>query len=341
MNFPKSEMTGTRPVTLIQALSPTSPLGDVKEEILHRLNQISLGQQLEADVQTRLSDGSFLVKLADTITKMNLPDGTNVGDKLNLTLIDKTPRPTFLLNAAADLPARINSTPTEISNTAKLITTLLQASSNQTQPAVVGNNTPIISSTMPATPEIAASLKQAITQSGVFYESHLAAWVSGQMSLPAIKQEPQAQLVNQMNALVTNTDPANTAITKQADVTNNPVLNNLLNAQLHTLENNHIMWQGQAWQGQAMQWAISQDTPQQQSNQEDRHQIWRSDVKFELPGLGTITATLRLNGEHLSVQIRTDNDSTTNTLQTNSQSFQDALAAVGIPLDALLVKHHE
>ncbi len=340
MNFPKSEMTGTRPVTLIQALSPTSPLGDVKEEILHRLNQIGLGQQLEADVQTRLSDGSFLVKLADTITKMNLPNGTNVGDKLNLTLIDKTPRPTFLLNAAADLPASINSTPTEISSAAKLITTLLQASSNQTQSAVVGNNTPIIGSTMPATPEIAASLKQAITQSGVFYESHLAAWVSGQMSLPAIKQEPQAQLVNQTNALITSADLANSAVAKQADVTNNPVLNNLLNAQLHTLENNHIMWQGQAWQGQTMQWAISQDSPQQ-SNQESTQSTWRSDVKFELPGLGTITATLRLNGEHLSVQIRTDNESATNTLQTNSQSFQNALAAAGIPLDALLVKHHE
>lgn len=340
MNFPKSEVTGTRPVTLIQAISPTSPLGDVKEEILHRLNQISLGQQLEADVQTKLSDGSFLVKLADTVTKMNLPGSINVGDKLNLTLIDKTPRPTFLLNSVADLTASINSTPTEISSTAKLITSLLQASSSQTQPATVGNNTPIISQASQATPQIAANLNLAITQSGVFYESHLAAWVNGQMSLPAIKQEPQAQLVNQTNALVTNTDLANTSITKQADVTNNPVLNNLLNAQLHTLENNHIMWQGQAWQGQAMQWAISQDTPQQ-SNQESTQSTWRSDVKFELPGLGTITATLRLHGDHLSVQIRTDNENTTNALQTNSQSFQDALAAAGIPLDALLVKNHE
>ena len=330
-------MAGTRPVTLIQALSPTSPLGDLKEEVLHRLNQINLGQQLEADVQTKLSDGSFLVKLADTVTKMNLPSTTNIGDKLNLTLIDKAPRPTFLLNQATNLLASIDSTPTEISSTAKFITTLLQASSNQTEPAVVGNNTPIITQTSQTAQQIAANLKQSISQSGVFYESHLAAWVNGQINLPAIKQEPQGQLSSQMNTLGTPAESVSPLIAKQADLTNNPVLNNLLNAQLQTLENNHIMWQGQAWQGQPMQWEISQDTPQQ-SNQEDAQSTWCSEVKFEFPNLGIVTATLRLNGEHLSVQIRTENENAINTLQTNGQSFQDALAAAGIPLDAFLVK---
>ena len=87
MLFPRAEPTGTRPVTLIQTLLPTSALGDLREEVLHRLTQISLGQQLDADVQSKLSDGSFLVKIADATARMNLPSSTNVGDKISLTLI--------------------------------------------------------------------------------------------------------------------------------------------------------------------------------------------------------------------------------------------------------------
>lgn len=366
MNFPRAEVAGTRPVTLIQALPPTSPLGDTRDELLHRLTQISLGQELIANVQAKLSDGSFLVRLADTVAKMNLPASTEVGTKLNLTLVNKEPRPTFVVN---ELPGSTNSTPTQISNTAHLITTLLQNSSNQPPTAVIAKSDAVILRQNTPPQVIAQTLQQAITQSGVFYESHLASWASGQMNLTQLMQEPQAQLsprlgippqqLSESNAQLLNKSPdmlsnqtlQNVANTQRqgaeqnhissSDVLNNPTLQHLVNTQLQTLEQNHIVWQGNAWPGQAMQWTISQDTPEHGQQQSAQQSTWRSDVKFELPALGKVTATLRLSGEHLSVQIHTEDADTANKLQTNTTLLINALSAAGIPLDTILIKSSE
>lgn len=337
MNFAPAELTGTRPVTLIHALSPTSPLGEIKDELLHRLTQISLGQQLVANVQSRLSDGSFIVKLADTVAKMNLPASTEVGAKLNLTLIGKEPRPTFVISPSAEnITSGINSTPTEISNTAHLISTLLQNSSNLSPAMIVAKNNTVLMNQTSQPQAVAHTLQQAISQSGVFYESHLANWASGHMSVTLLMQEPQAQLSPRLE----NSSPAEIPKTtnKQTELSNNPTLQQLVNTQLQTLEQNHITWQGNAWPGQAMQWEISQDTPQHNQQRTSAESTWHSDVKFELPALGNITATLRLTGTHLNVQIQAENPDSANKLQANTTLLVNALAAAGIPIDTVLIK---
>ncbi len=336
MNFPRAEVTGTRPVTLIQAISPISPLGDTRDELLHRLTQISLGQELVANVQARLSDGSFLVKLADTVAKMNLPASTEVGAKLNLTLVNKEPRPTFVINELSDSS---NSTPTQISNTAHLITTLLQNSSNQPPAAVIAKSDAVIMRQNTPLQEVAQTLQQAITQSGVFYESHLASWASGQMNLAQLMQEPQAQLSPHLGMI--SSEPNAQQLNKLPDILSNQTLQHLVNTQLQALEQNHIVWQGNAWPGQAMQWTISQDAPQHEQQQSAPQSTWQSDVKFELPVLGKVTATLRLSGEHLSVQIHTEDADTANKLKTNTTLLINALSAAGIPLDTILIKPSE
>lgn len=333
MLFPRPEPTGTRPVTLIQALLPTSPLGDLREEILHRLTQIKLGQQLEADVQAKLSDGSFLVKIADATTRMNLPSSTNIGDKVALTLIGKEPRPTFLLNSDAMLPHEISST-TSLSTTAKLIDTLLHNAlpGQQVEPAVIGKAPIIHQAGLPA-PQLANALEQTLTKTGVFYESHLNEWVNGQRTLTDIKQEPQAQQTSQIN-VVMDTKP----LTSQAE-TANQTLNQLVSQQLQTLEQNRIIWQGEVWPGQTMRWEVSEDTSESVSEQIQAS--WRSEVRFEMPQLGVITATLRLTGEHLTLQIHTDTALAAAQLQAQGNELGDALAAAGIPLDGLRVKINE
>ncbi|BBP00867.1 flagellar hook-length control protein FliK [Sulfuriferula nivalis] len=334
MNFAPAELTGTRPVTLIHASSPISPLGDIKDELLHRLTQISLGQQLVANVQSKLSDGSFLVKLADTVAKMNLPNSTEVGSKLNLTLIGKEPRPTFVISPSAEnITSGINSTPTDISNTAHLISTLLQNSSNQPPAMIIAKSNTVLMNQTSQPQAVAQTLQQAISQSGVFYESHLANWASGHMNVTQLMQEPQAQLSPRLETS-SSTDTTN----KLTELSNNPTLQQLVNTQLQTLEQNHLIWQGNAWPGQAMQWEISQDTPQHNQQQTSAESTWHSDVKFELPALGNITATLRLTGTHLSVQIQTENPDSANKLQTNTTLLVNALSAAGIPIDAVLIK---
>jgi hypothetical protein len=183
---------------------------------------------------------------------------------------------------------------------------------------------------------VAQTLQQAISQSGVFYESHLANWASGHMNMTQLMQEPQAQLSPRLET------PSSTEMSittnKPTELLNNPTLQHLVNTQLQTLEQNHIIWQGNAWPGQAMQWEISQDTPQQNQQQTPAESTWHSDVKFELPALGNITATLRLTGTHLSVQIQAENLDSANKLQANTTRLVNALAAAGIPIDSVLIK---
>jgi hypothetical protein len=328
-------------------------LGDIKDELLHRLTQINLGQQLVANVQSKLSDGSFLVKLADTVAKMNLPTATEVGSKLNLTLISKDPRPTFVISPTQEgIASGNNSTPTAISNAAHIISTLLQNSSNQPPAMVIAKNNTVLMNQNTPPQTVAQSLQQAITQSGVFYESHLANWAGGHMNVTQLMQEPQAQLsprlvpqqpnsfIEQLTTTSLDSFAAQSTASpnKSPDILNNQMLQHLVNTQLQTLEQNHIIWQGNAWPGQPMQWEIGQDQPQKNQQQTSAESTWHSDVKFQLPALGNITATLRLTGTHLNVQIQAENPDSVIKLQANTTLLINALAAAGIPIDSVLIK---
>ncbi len=328
-SFPRPEPTGIKQVTVIQALTPVGPLGDLREEASHRLSQISLGQQLDANVQAKLKDGSFLVRIADATTRMNLPASTNIGDRLALTLISKEPNATFLLNAD---PKSTSST-TSLSTAGKLIDILLQNSVEGGKSVPVSGKTPIASAANLPTPQLASALQNTLSKTGVFYESHLSQWVNGQRALTDIKQEPQAQQSSQINIV---TDAKTLTSTVE---TTNQVLAQLVNQQLQTLEQNRIIWHGDVWPGQAMEWEVSEDTPE--TGQDATQNSWRSDVSFDMPQLGKITATLRLTGERLTVQIHADTEQVAEQLKTQGSKLNDALAAAGIPLDGLMVKVNE
>ncbi|MDR3393009.1 MAG: flagellar hook-length control protein FliK [Sulfuriferula sp.] len=335
MLFPRPEPTGTRPVTLIQTLLPTSPLGDIREEILHRLAQINLGQQLEADVQAKLNDGSFLVKIADATTRMNLPASTNVGDKVPLTLIGREPKPTFLLNAESTIATATSST-TSLSDTAKLINTLLHNLPDSNIPTPIIGKTPIIAHAEAPTPQLAHALQDTLAKTGVFYESHLNEWINGQRTLADIQQEPQARQTEQISSIVTSPGvqlPSMPAAEQP--------LTQLVNQQLQVLEQNRIVWQGEVWPGQIMRWEVNEDTPENTTTSTPEQTSWRSEVSFEMAQLGTVKATLRLTGGRLALQIHTDNSAIAMQLQAQSSSLNEALAAAGIPLDGLQVKANE
>lgn len=350
MQFSRPEPIGIRPVTLIQTLSPTSTVGDIREEALHRLIQMNLGQQLQADVQSKLSDGSFLVKIADTTARMNLPVSTNVGDKLALTLIGKEPRPTFLMNANPATPEAASST-TSLSNTAKMIDSLLQHLPGNNQLTPIVSSTPISPQANLPTPELANALRDAISKSGLFYESHLNEWVNGsakpmpatptdasniqyiQRTLEDIKQEPQARQNSQITAAM-GVSPSQPVLD-----TSNQSITQLVNQQLQTLEQQRVIWQGEVWPGLPMEWEVAEDP--QNDNVAPDQRSWHSQVRFEMSQLGTITANLNLTGGRLSLQIHADTALIAQKLQSEGKRLDDALAAAGIPLDRLQVKIHE
>jgi hypothetical protein len=111
----------------------------------------------------------------------------------------------------------------------------------------------------------------------------------------------------------------------------------IINQQLNTLENQRIAWQGELWPGQPMEWEVSRDAPDN-ATPEQAQKSWQSIVRFELPTLGTVSATINLVGEHMYMQVRASSEAAATTLRTHGTELIDAMKQAGTPLDSLTVR---
>ena len=370
--LPRADIAGTRPVVLIEASAPISALGQPRQETLDRLTQLTLGKEYQAQVLSRLADGNFLVKIDDAAASMALPPSTKAGDTLDLTLLSTQPRPTFLLGKPEA------GATTSLSNAGRLIGNMLQLAQQGGMPTTLVGKTPLLAAPGANPAQIAGALQNAVTFSGLFYESHVAQWAMGTRPASDLLLEPPAK--HSLAAQSDNTQPP------PADATNNdlgklmanmrawvggeralpdllrtsqagsmdqeniaPVAGKqqdiaategikLINLQLDALEQRRIMWQGELFPGQPLEWEISDDTPEKNKDQAEPEASWKSTVRFSLPTLGSVSATIRLSGEHVQVQVHTANEETAATLRSHGKLLADALGAAGSTLDALLVK---
>ncbi|HWU98468.1 MAG TPA: flagellar hook-length control protein FliK [Oxalicibacterium sp.] len=391
----RADIAGARPLILIEALLPTTASGDARQEAFDRLNQLTLGKEFQAQVLSRLTNGSYLIKVDDALANVKLPPGTKTGDVIDLTLLATQPRPTFLLGKADGGSGASAS----LSNAGRLIGNLLQlAQKDGLPPTALTGKTPIAAGPdVPAT-QIAHALQSALSFSGLFYESHVAQWANGTRPFTDLQNEPAAKRtetlltgtttlpdgsdpknetqtgsrMNDLGKLVANVRdwvnggttaeqrpalPAETlSVLKQAtssidqslrdstgkmqEITGNEGVK-LISLQLDTLEQKRILWQGELFPGQPMEWEISDETPKQNHGDETSspEQSWQSTVRFSLPTLGTVSATVRLTGEHVQVNVRTVDEESATALRTYGSLLADALDAAGSKLDSLLVKH--
>lgn len=362
-----ADLNGTRPVAYVEATKPVSQSTDPRQDTFHRLNQIALGQNVPAKVLEKLPDGTFLVRLADTTARMSLPAGTKAGDNLAMTLVERQPRPTFLLGQDA---AKAGDSSTTLSSAGRLIDRLLQSAQQGGTSAAVIGRVPVLPSPAGST-QVAAALQNAVAVSGLFYESHLAQWAAGRRSLAALMQEPQAQqpgltfqrdpsqtdaallrhlvqqwtgngrslaeLADDLQARGGNLLKAGEALAQQVA---GQQAAQLINAQLNTLENQRFIWQGELWPGQKMEWEVSREAPERNA-QDPGQETWESVVRFELPTLGTVAATIRLVGDRVSVFVRTASDDSTARLRAHGAELAQAMGEAGSPLDALIVNRDE
>jgi hypothetical protein len=179
----------------LQLLIKTSapPLIEVAEHAAGT-PQWTPGQRLPAHVLASLPNGRFEVKVGDQVLDLNLPRNTQAGDTLELTYLSSSPRLTFALtrDLANTLPA---NTPVSLSETARFIGSLVQkGTAEQPQVAQTAKAVPVVSSLPASTADFAQSLKQAVSQSGLFYESHQVQWLSGERHVSSLLQEPQGRL---------------------------------------------------------------------------------------------------------------------------------------------------
>jgi hypothetical protein len=375
--LPRADLNSTRPLAPIDAPAPVASSTDARQEVYHKLTQIAIGRQLQAEVVSSLDDGTYLVKLADTTARMALPLGTRVGESLSMVLVAKEPRPTFLLTPQE------GSTTASLSGAARLIDQLLQAAEQEGAPTSVTSSTPLLRSQDGMDPkQVAAALRNSLEFSGLFYESHVQEWVSGGRSMAELQREPQTQIgaalresgaamqppgstelgrlaasmrelgdgVHALMDLIRDAQlqPGKPA-TIDADVIARaqaplPQLDanstRLIGLQLQTLEQQHVRWQGELWPGRPLDWEVSEDT-RDGDGSDAQQQSWTSVVRFQLPALGDISATLRLSGDRVQVQVNTPSPDVAASLRAQTGLLADALEAAGARLDSLLVKNDE
>ncbi|HCY64607.1 MAG TPA: flagellar hook-length control protein FliK [Oxalobacteraceae bacterium] len=367
--LPRADSVGSRPIAYVEAPAPVGHSTDARQEVYHRLNQIALGQQVPAKVLERLADGTFLVRVANASARMSLPVGAKVGDDLAMTLVERQPRPTFLLGAGAGTPA--SDAHATLSQAARLIDSLLQSAQQNGGATAALGRTPLLASPAAGAPQLAAALQDAADASGLFYESHLAQWAAGSRSLSSIQREPQAaqagaaaedggssteaallrhlagqwlgsgrslsELASELHARAGNALQPGI----EAGALNSQAAQ-LVHAQLNALETQRFVWQGELWPGQKMEWEIERDAADgNQPEDREQQEAWQSAVKFQLPSLGEVSATLHLKGDRVSILVRTGSADSAALLRAHGADLAQALDAAGLPMDALIVNDDE
>ena len=178
-------------VMMEAAVQPLS----VVRELPSDLPPYSPGQRFSANIQSVLPDGTFRAIVAGRTVTLSLPQSAMAGDTLELVVIDRTPRTIIAAQVAASTenqPAPASSA--TLSRAAQLIGTLLGGTdATLAGAAPLARNAPILPAPPLTGQALAPLLQTAVSESGIFYESHQAQWVTGRMPLSALLREPQGQ----------------------------------------------------------------------------------------------------------------------------------------------------
>ena len=390
-----------RPVGPSDGAGTGAAVGDGRQVALQKALQGLVGQNVPAVVQSKFSDGSALVKVAEQNVRMMLPTDVKVGAEVSLTVLSASPRPTFQfgtgtagatvvypdggesspatlpsqtaqpalvrggaagaagaeaarpqslaaallgkapLTASADLPGLDHTTPqSTLSPTARALATILPAGGQMAQLALIGKSA-LFGNAAPDTDKLTQKLNDTISKSGLFYESHVTEWAKGERPLSDLMREPQMQHMQQLQRLAQQSGESLARLGPGGpDLT--PA--QMVNQQLHTQEQGRVQWNGEAWPGQQMQWEVKReqrDGSRQQQADDGQEQVWRSGVRFRLPMLGKVAATVTMVGDQVHVQLQTDTDDAADALRAYAGQFESAMAAAGALLSSLAITQQD
>jgi hypothetical protein len=165
-------------------------------------------------------------------------------------------------------------------------------------------------------------LAQAMQESGLFYESHLARWSKGNYPFDAILNEPQARLardgVNLQGVAQLGGMPEEAA--------------RIAGRQLHVLEGGAILWQGFVWPGQWMDWLVEERQGGQEGGQAEGEGAsqWSTELRLALPRMGSVHAQLSLRGHDVTLRLHAGATTTAQTLRMALPELQGGLQAAGL-----------
>lgn len=278
----------------------------------------------------------------------------------------------YLSNATSQKPVLLpeagvdgGAAPAELSSAGKLIAELLGAARDAGAATALVGKTPLASSAGTGAPQLATALHDTLSASGLFYESHVHQWANGERPLTDLMREPQAKgsraVTGDGAAQITPSTELSPAVLEtrrnlldyfgaaplpSADRnlagSIDPAAAQMINLQLNTLEQQRVQWQGELWPGQKLQWEVRRDDqPGQPMSDDPAQQQWQSMVRFSLPSLGMVSATISLSGDRVQIQVRTASEETAAALRQHGPKLASALDVAGTALENLVIRREE
>ena len=345
-----------------QPVAPAQKLTDA-------LNDLAPGQRIMAEIQAMLPNGTYRAIVAQRNVTLALPFSAKTGDMLELEVSESNGELAlaFVANRSNNESNATtqNSVPTSLSAAGKLIGELIgdtQNTGKQPPPVLLNGSQPLVSQMPSNGAELAPILKQALTESGIFYEAHQARWVEGELPIESLRKEPQGKLppdstplnaqaisipINEEKSEIGKvtqaiephvSNPAGNTSAQDTKVTQE--IPNLVRQQLDGLASNNFSWHGQIWPGQQMRWEIGDHSKRQTPQDLAPLQEWFSRLKLSLPALGSLDATLRLQaGGKVLLQINADSQESERRLRTNLEHLRTRYETAGIELTQANVEY--
>lgn len=329
--------------------------------LLEALNQqatptgFSPGQQLRGEVLAALGGGRFMIQVAGQNLEFMLPKGLARGDLLNLFFITGEPRQTFLM-ARFGRPGD-----SQVSSTGRWLSGFLGETSGQmTAPATLGILQTLLAESADDAPLLGRMLQQGLRESGLFYESHLARWFGGDYKLEELLREPQGRLSPRMTQTGEHAAvPAEEIIRAGVRAGSTEIMEALfkkagtgmahegiadqrslpiVGEQLSALQNGQLVFRGDLFPGQGMEWMVK-EREEQRNQTGGRERSWETRVTIGLPHLGSVTASLTLDGTRVAVKILAENGDSVPVLEKGRERLIEQLEGAGLTPAEMSISH--
>jgi hypothetical protein len=349
------------------------------QEIADKLPGLVAGQRLLAEVQSLLPNGTYRALINQRNVTLALPFAAKSGDAIELQVAESNGKLTLAVvarTAAEGGKAGNEASATQLSRTGQLIGTLLAGTRDgkgSAPPLALNGNQPIATAPLGAAQALVPLLKQAIVQSGMFYEAHQAEWVEGRYSKAQLQQEPQGKLPAESAA--PHASPANNPAASLARTVADgaptpgaageaagkagaapsapsppsaqpatpaqlaqpvaPQAQGLVQQQLEAFATQNFSWQGQVWPGQQMQWEIQNQTEDRAADHDSAGEKWQTRLHLTLPRLGEVDARLHIHGQQLTLSMTAGDAQTRVLLRSEAATLHSQLEQAGLDLASL------
>ncbi|MFZ5464030.1 MAG: flagellar hook-length control protein FliK [Pseudomonadota bacterium] len=336
------------------SVQPVSPAAEIPAD----LPEFHPGSRVVARIEAVLPDGTFRALVAGRSVTLALPQSANPGDSLELVVTERTPQVVFA--ARADSAASAAT----LSRAGQLISTLLGSPEGALQRQTVSQLHPLLPQPGTQAAPIAAALKQAIGDSGLFYESHQAQWVAGRFPLADLLKEPQGKHSRVLvpsrpatEALQPRTADAAAASGAQGQaqaatpareaagpasgsLALPPDLLPIVQQQLDAVATHQVLWQGELWPGQSLHWQIEEGDHEPGPADAELPRQWITRIKLTFPKLGEVAADMVLTSAGVRIDLAAS-EAALDGLRTHQGELVEALRDAGIAPLGISVQRHD